>query len=143
MPGCTFSVSGLYFDVDAFWATSPWQEYTDVYHRGDMPRIQLPNRPKLLERSGFSFGISDYDEDCLQVQTQDAIEFLTEERTELERLAAFPGVDQKVLDIGLFWWADTICQSHVLPPELLRLAGEFGVSVVLSIYGVDRNRPPD
>ena len=127
------------FDVDAFWAASPWQEYTDeVYHRGTPTNHST--KP-LFEQSGFCFGISDYEEHGLEQQIQDSIEFLTEDRTELERLAAFPGVDEMVLNIGLFWWSDTICQTHELPPELLRLAGEFGVAVALSIYGVDRDRP--
>ena len=141
MPGCVFRATGVDFDVDAFWATSPWREYTeDVFHRGDSSR--LPTRPK-LERSGFYFGVSDDNEDRLGQQIQDSIEFLTEDRAELVRLAAFPGVEDMILNIGLFWWTDTICQTHELPPELLRLAGELGVKVALSIYGVDKNRPVD
>ena len=140
MPGCVFRASGVDFDVDAFWAASPWQEYTDqVFHRGSPTKS--PKLKPVFELSGFYFGISDYHEDQLEQQIQDSIEFLTEDRAELERLAAFPGVDEMVLNIGLFWWSDTICQTHELPPELLRLAGEFGVAVALSIYGLDENRP--
>lgn len=139
MPGCVFRATGVDFDVDAFWALSPWQEYTeDVFHRGDPS--QLPARP-VLGRSGFYFGISDYDEDQLEQQIHDSIKFLTEDRAELARLAAFPGVDDMILNIGLFWWTDTVCQTHELPPELLRLAGELGVKIALSIYGVDKDRP--
>ena len=139
MPGCVFRASGVDFDVDVFWSASRWQEDTDdVYHRGTL--TNHPIKP-LFDRSGFYFGISDYDEDDLEQQVQDSIEFLTEDRAELERLAAFPGVDEMILNIGLFWWTDTIHQTHELPPELLRLAGELGVVVALSIYGADRDRP--
>ena len=141
MPGCVLRVSGLDFDVGHFWAASPWQEYTGgVFHRGT-PSGHPTKR--VHEKSGFWFGISDCDEDQLEQQIQDSIEFLTEDRDELERLAAFPGVDEMYLSIGLIWWADTICQTHSLPPKLMRLAGELGVEISLSIYGVDQDRPSD
>lgn len=141
MPGCVFRASGVNFDVDVFWAASPWQEYTDdVYHRGAPTNHPIK---QLFDKSGFYFGISDYDEDRLDQQIQDCITFLTEDRAEIKRLAAFPGVDDIALNIGLFWWADTLCLTHELPPELLRLAGELGVAVALAIYGTDRDRPTD
>lgn len=141
MPGCVFRASGVNFGVDAFWAASPWQDYSDDVYRRGTP-TNHPIKP-LFDKSGFYFGVSNYDEHGLEQQIQDCIDFLTRDRAEIKRLTAFPGVEEIALHIGLFWWADTLCQSHELPPQLMRLAGELGVAVALSIYGVDRDRPTD
>jgi len=140
MPGCTFNVSGTNIDVEACLAASSLCEFATVYHRGEpTPSTVKP----IYERSGFSLYVSDQDEDELEPQISDALEFLQEERSELERLAAFPGVEEMEFRIGLFWWSHTLMQFHSLPPEFLRLAGELGVAVTLCIYGAARDQHPE
>ena len=117
---------------------SPWREFASVFHRGDATCLR--NRP-VLDDSGLQVGISDSDEDELEPQIRDAKEFLQQERDEIQRLTAFPGVECVEFRIGLFWGRDTLCQSHTLPCEFLRLAGELGVAVTLCVYGVSEDEP--
>jgi hypothetical protein len=138
MPGCVLNATGVQFDVDAFIKDSTWLKFATIFHRGDA--TSLRSRP-VQERSGLAVGISDSDEDDLEPQIRDAMEFLQGERVEIERLGAFPGIESLELKIGLFWWRDTLCQFHTLPPELLWLAGGLGVAVTLCVYGASGNEP--
>ena len=138
MPGCVLKAAGAQFDVDAFMKGSAWLEWASIYHRGDATNLR--SRP-VQECSGLAVGISDSDEDDLEPQIRDATEFLQQERAEIERLAAFPGVDSLEFSIGLFWCRDTLFQFHTLPSVFLRLAGELGVAVTLCIYGVSEAEP--
>ena len=138
MPGCVLNVTGAEFDVDAFMRDSAWRDLASVYHRGDPTNLR--NRP-LQQVSGLSVQISDSDEDRLEPQTRDAMEFLEQERAEIERLSAFPGVESLEFRIGVFWWRDTLCQFHTLPADFLRRAGELGVAVALCVYGVSEAEP--
>jgi hypothetical protein len=140
MPGCILNATGTHFDVDAFVSQSPWRGFASVFHRGEATRLR--SQP-VHEHSGVSFGISDSDVDELEPQVRDALEFLRQERGEIQRLLAFPGVECLEFRIGLFWRRDTLCQFHTLPTELLRLAGELGVAVTLCIYGVSEEAEPD
>ena len=117
---------------------STWQEIASVFHRGDATRLRT--RP-VLESSGLDVAISDSDEDSLEPQIRDAMEFLEQERAEIQRLAAFPGVDSLEFRIGLFWFRDTLCLFHTLPCAFLRLAGELGVAVTLCVYGASEDEP--
>ena len=136
MPGCVLNATGAQFDVDAFMRDSTWLELSSIFHRGDATNLRSC---PVQERSGLAVGISDSDEDDLEPQIRDATEFLQQERAEIERLAAFPGVDSLELSIGLFWCRDTLCQFHTLPSAFLRLAGELGVAVTLCVYGVSED----
>ena len=133
MPGCVLSATGVQFDVDEFMKGSTWQEFASVFHRGDATLLRT--RP-VLDSSGLEVAISDSDEDALEPQIRDAMEFLEQERAEIQRLAAFPGVEFLEFRIGLFWCQDTLCQFHTLRSEFLRAAGDLGVAVTLCVYGV-------
>jgi hypothetical protein len=138
MPGCIFTAIGSDFDVDAFLATSPWRGFAEPFHRGEATPYAV--RP-VCTYSGFQIHISDLDEDELEPQIQDSLEFIGLASVELKRLAAFAGVETMVFDIGLVW-KDTFYQSHSLPPEFLRLAGEHGLTVELSVYGSTQSIKP-
>ena len=135
MPGCVFSAIGDQFNVDAFIKDSPWREFASIFRKGE------PTRPA-TEVTGLCLRISDSDEDKLEQQIQDSMEFLQEDRAEIERLRAFPGVESLELRIGLFWWRDTLCRFYTLPPDIMRCAGELGVAVTLCVYGASGNEPP-
>jgi hypothetical protein len=138
MPGCVLNATGAQFDVDGFMKDSTWGEYASVFHRGEATGLRT--RP-IQERSGLGVRISDSGEDELEPQIRDAMEFLEQERAEIQRLAAFPGLESLEFRIGLFWWRNTLCQSHTLPPDFLRRAGTLGVAVTLCVYGVSEDEP--
>src|SRR2546430_424970 len=126
MPGCNFRATGSDLDVEAFLIASPWREFAKPFRRGEPTKSAVIPAYTL---SGFQIPISHSDEDHLEPQIQDSLEFLRQERAELARLAAFPGLERMEFSIGLFWREDTLSQKHTLPPEFMRLAGQHGVSV--------------
>ncbi len=138
MPGCVLTAAGAEFDVDAFMSDSAWRNLASVYHRGDPTNLKSP---PVQQVSSLSVQISDSDEDRLQPQIRDAMDFLEQERAEIERLYAFPGVESLEFRIGVFWWSDTLSQFHTFPPDFLRRAGELGVAVTLCVYGVSETEP--
>jgi hypothetical protein len=138
MPGCVFNASGAKFHVDAFIRDSPWKEIATAFRKGESTRLKT--RP-IEEQSGLGIRVSDSDEDRPETQVRDAMEFLEQERAELQRLVVFPGVEFLELRIGLFWWRDTLCQFHMLLPEFLKQAGGIGVAVTLCVYGVSEDEP--
>lgn len=128
MPGCVFHAVGKDFDVDAFVANSSLQPY-EVYHRGEK---LLRSRPA-YENAGLKVDVSQAD-GCLAVEFQDAIRWLTENMAELERLAAFPGVESMALDFGYNLRSEFVVQSDSVPLELMRLAVQANVSLDLTLY---------
>jgi hypothetical protein len=138
MPGCILNATGEHFDVDAFLSQSPWRDLASVFHRGEPSHLKA--RPT-HEGSGFSLGISDYDEDELEPQWREAMGFVQEEREEVERLAAFPGVECVELRIGVFWQSDTLCQFHTLPCQFMGLVAGLGVAVTLCVYAASDEEP--
>jgi hypothetical protein len=138
MPGCVLNATGPEFDVDAFMKDSTWGQLASVFHRGEATGLRT--RP-IQERSGLGVRISDSDKDGLEPQIREAMEFLEQEHAEIQRLAAFPGLETLEFRIGLFWWRDTLSQFHTLPHDFLLRAGELGVAVTLCVYGASEDGP--
>jgi hypothetical protein len=122
------------FDVDAFLAdcTLP---VCAVKRRGEplLPTSQPDGRRH--ERSGVHVSVSDADFGAFPQQVAEAIKFLRSEAECIRRLCEFPGVEDVTLDFGI---ARRIVMAQVdyLPPDLLRLAGAFGLGIELSQYSV-------
>jgi hypothetical protein len=137
MPGCVFDADGKDFDVSAFLLASAWREDAEIWHRGEPLRLR-----GVHETSGFLIGISDSGENQLDVQIRDSLDFLSVERAEIQRLAAFPGVESMQFRIGLFWSESTLYQLYSLPPGFTRLAGELGITVTLCVYATNQGHEP-
>jgi len=71
-------------------------------------------------------------------QVSDAIEFLRNNREELQRLRSFEGLDFLGLDFGVNR-KDAFGQFVSFPSELVTLAGEIRLGLEVSIYGLDEN----
>ena len=84
-------------------------------------------------KDSFNALASDCEGDDLLGQVKDSIQFLREHVSTLQALGA-EGVEMS-LDFGL-WEKDTFTQSFVLPAELVRIAGELGVGLGISLYPV-------
>ncbi len=133
MPGCNLSATGVNFDVDAFLNGSTWRNLASVFHKGEPTGIS--SRP-FKPRSGLRIDISDEEESLLEPQLQAVMKFLDEHSGEIERLVAFPGIDELEIKIGLFWHHDTVCYPLTLPPEFLMVSGKVGIPITLYIYAV-------
>ena len=133
---CVLRASGVDFAVDEFLAGSAISPIA-VFRRGE-PRLPAsqPEGPK-LSASGLHIVVSDADFSKLRVQIEDAIHFLEQNRSELARLVAFPGVGNVSLDFGIEE-RGVAAQSEHFPPNLLRIAGNLGIWLKFTLYPSQR-----
>jgi hypothetical protein len=124
--------SGANFNVDRFCATSTLEPCT-VYRAGEpvFPTIQPNGRRNQV--SGIHIVVSDAEFDAFPQQVTEAISFLRTHHDQVRVLCEFPGVDGAILDFGIAR-RDVPVQCDILPPELIRLAGELGLGIELSQY---------
>ena len=129
---CVLRAAGISFAVDEFLAGSTLKPIA-IFRRGE-PRLpeSHPEGPK-LSASGFHVVASEADFSNLQVQMADAIHFLEQNQAELTRLGAFPGVENLSLDFGIEE-RDVAAQSERFPPNLLRIVGNLGIWLELTLY---------
>jgi hypothetical protein len=74
-------------------------------------------------------------------QVIDAIAFLRRHYDDLVRLGGVPDVEAISIDFGYDCRIDgetVVVQFDYLPPELLRLVGELGIGIDLSLYPKSR-----
>ena len=111
-----------------------------MFHRGEafLPETQPHGRKR--ESSGLNVVVSEAGFHEFAEQLQDALEFLTECATEVQRLVSFPGVTGVVLDFAIAW-RDVVAQSDQFPAALVRLAGACGIALELSHYPVTGGEP--
>jgi len=124
--------SGANFDVDSFAKDSPLA-IDRVYRVGDPLRPIVDPHGRKRKRSGFSVVVSEVDFDDFRQQLEDALSFLGDNADELMRLTAFPGVQSLCIDFGANIYPPGWC-SFSFPHQLLHLAGQVKVDLVLSVY---------
>ena len=131
---CVFRAYGKHFDVDRFLASSHW--CTDsVYRDGERRRVRIGGRD-VYTSSGFNLDVPGPRTagESFPQQAEAVLAFLVEERPELERLCAFPGVDGRVLDVGVPFVEAQFMLSLSLPAALVRAAGPLGIALDISTY---------
>ena len=102
----------------------------NIFRKGDRK-----SESRTWDTSGMTIVVSDASDDFAQ-QTVDAIEFLKINRVETLRLQDSNGLEGIGLDFGVTR-RNGLLQSHLFPAELIRLAGEFSMTLEVSIYGTD------
>jgi len=106
----------------------------NLFRRGEPPVPIIPERRE-HERSGINVVVSKADYHEFSRQVDEATAFLEAHKEVLLRLRCFPGIEVMSLDFGITR-RDVIVQSDLLPPPLIRLAGELGLGIELSQYPV-------
>lgn len=131
---CVLRVSGSAFDPAAFLEQTSLTPL-HVFLRGEPWVPSQPGGPRHQE-SGFHVHVSDADWNGLRQQTADAQRFLEGHKAELERLAAFPGVESLCLDFPLHLrlGGSVLAQSDHFPARLAALAGGLGIDLEFSLY---------
>lgn len=135
MAGCVLHVVGRTFDPNPVLASLSLLPYA-VFRKGDKFFPDDPRNEKSYESGGFKCLVSSVDDD-LSRQVKDAIDFLTQHYDDLRQLAPDPAIETKHLDFGYACRLDNqrcCVQCDYLPPELLRLCGELGIGIELSLY---------
>lgn len=128
MPGCVLRASGDRFLPHEFLARSSFKA-CNVFLLGE-PR----GSASVWQTSGFTVEVSAASGEELEQQVADAIVFLQQYQTELNRLADMEELEELRLDFGVNR-KSVFVQSNYLPPELLLLAGSLKIGIEISIYG--------
>lgn len=93
-----------------------------------------------VEHSSLSIQTSKADWDELDKQINDTIRYLKRHKDKLSYIKEVKEVDFALLDFGINLRIDgkkVIAQSDTFPNALLKLAGEIGLDIELSIYPID------
>jgi hypothetical protein len=135
MPGVVLHVIGEAFDPRLILAGLSLRPYSE-FRKGDKCFPNNPRSEKQHPVGGLKCEVSSAD-GVLTDEIGDAIAFLRRHYDDLARLADVPGVESMYLDFGYYQRLDgetVMAQCDYLPPELLRLAGELGIGIELSLY---------
>lgn len=113
-------------------------EETDmpVYRSFEKGEIPTTGRKRPYEEFGFSCEVSDREWTDLAGQIEDASQFLEKHRTSIFALRNTCEVDDLRLDFPYSLRLDEhVCvQCDYLPPDFLKLAGEMGIGIAMSLY---------
>ena len=135
---CILTIRGKNFDVDTFVDKSKLNPYKKSYK--GQPRFKTKPDGEKLSFSLLSIETSKADFNNLQMQIADTINFLRRNKNKLAHIASTEGIDNAILDFGIDLRIDrknVLYQSDKFPSKLLKLAGDLGLDIELSIYPVD------
>jgi hypothetical protein len=129
---CILRAGGKKFDVDKFLKVTKLKP-CNVFRKGE-PKFRLePKRGKILS-SGINIQASGASFRDFNRQVKESIVFLKKNKNEIMKLAAFPGLGHYLeLDFSVST-RDVYIQSDNFPPELIKVAGELGLSITLTRY---------
>ncbi|GAO45357.1 DUF4279 domain-containing protein [Flavihumibacter petaseus] len=135
---CILTISGRNFDIDQFIDKSNLKPFRKSYK--GQPRFKTKPDGAKLTQSSISIETSKADFDNLTKQISDTVRYLKRNKDNLVHIATFKGIDHAVLDFGVDLRIDKVkvlTQSDTFPNALLKLAGDLGLDIELSIYPVD------
>lgn len=122
---------GREFDVDAFVASTALA-VDSFWRRGEL-RSPHSSNGRVNASSGLRVVVSEAGFSEFERQVEDVSIFLSRHRGAIRSLVGYLGVEDVELDFGVETSPPSWC-SFRFPPELLRLAGDAGVTIVLSAY---------
>ncbi|SKA09321.1 hypothetical protein [Sediminibacterium ginsengisoli] len=135
---CTLVIRGKHFDADDFFKKSKLRGYT-INYKGTPIFKNKPDGKKMMHTSASiqtsSAGFND-----MPKQVKDTIQYLERNRAKLENILLTRHIDYAILDFGVALRIDhqnILIQSEILSKKLIKLAGELGLSIDITIY------PPD
>lgn len=135
---CNLVILGKNFDIDEFLAKSKLRGFTKVY-KGE-PRFKSKPNGEKVEHSRIGIQTSKAGFHELEKQIKDTIRYLKRHKDKLSHIKQFSEIDFATLDFGINLRIDkkkVLLQSDRFPNELLKLAGEIGLDIELSIYPID------
>lgn len=130
--GCVLRIAGSKSAVRAFTARTSLP-VCRVFIKGEP---MFPGMKRLTRITGFNIDVSSASGTDHKAQVRDALRFFKRHALELRRLrAAFPRAKPE-LDFSIWVTAppETFTHSYWLPPPLLTLAAQCGVTIRFSFY---------
>jgi len=140
MPGCVFSAVGDFFNVEEYLATVS-MDTLDVFIKGQQRSRRRPRASRPFKASGFTIGVSDSND--VKKQIDDALKFISRETSALLKLKEWAGVTERRLDFGCTLsigkidpssGGEIMVQCEYFPAALLKIAGDLGIGIEVSIY---------
>jgi len=135
---CILTIGSRDFDIDDFVDKSGLKPYRKS--RKGQPRFKTRPDGEKLVHSSISIEASKADFDNLEKQIADTIRFLKTDKNKLSYIGSTDGIEYAVLDFGINLRIDrekVLLQSDTFPNELLKVAGDLGLDIELSIYPTD------
>ena len=135
---CNLTILGESLDIDAFIAKSKLRGYSKHYKGQPMFKSKPDGKKLLHSRVGTQTSKADFNN--LNKQISDTIKYLKRHIDQLNIIKQTKGIDLAVLDFGINLRIDKkkiLLQSDRFPNELLKLAGEIGLDIELSIYPIE------
>lgn len=133
---CVLRAAGKYFDADAFLKKSKFKPLA-VFCRGEPKSKYNPCRINI--ESNINIAVSNASFGNMKRQIRDAISFLTKNKTEIQRLMRFKGIEGAELDFACHK-NEKFLQEVEFPPELIELAASLSLSIKLSQYSKPMSR---
>jgi hypothetical protein len=129
---CTLRAGGKHFDVDAFLSKSRLKPCA-IFRKGE-PRASHDPKSKKRTHYGINVSVSNASFEKFKRQISDAIQFLIKNKTEIQKLTRYKGVEGVELDFATTRERDTFLQEYIFPAELIALASKLGLEIRLSAY---------
>lgn len=128
---CNLSIIGEDLDVDALEAKLGLSGFHKNYK--GVPRYRTKPEKEKLPYSYMSTCVSDAGFEAFEQQVKDVIAYLQQHYDILKLVSGVKEVQYFNLDFGVRY-AGKFRQGLYLEPELVRLAGELGMSIEVSLY---------
>ncbi|MDE3143105.1 MAG: hypothetical protein KGL19_03050 [Bacteroidota bacterium] len=135
---CVLRILGENFDVVKFLKKSNLKAST-IFLKEE-PKFKTKPEGDKLKHSGLILVVSDADFDDLSLQIKDTIRFLKKNKKGLQLISKTKEIEYAIIDFGIDLKIDKknkLIQNEFLSNELLKLSGELGFSIELSIYPKD------
>lgn len=129
---CRFSIAGKDFDPDAFVAKTKFNN-CNIKRKGE-PRVASKPNGHIMTWSVLSTSASEADFNEFKQQVKDVISFIRNNKEMLEQIKETNGAEYAGFDFGIDHDCGNFCQSLYLPSELIKLAGELGLYIEISVY---------
>ena len=129
---CILNIIGKEFDVDNFVLVSKLVPYNISYIGS--PRFKSKPDGKKHEFTGCSIEVSSAGFGEFNMQVSDAVEFLDDNREKLKLINATKEIEYAYLNFGVDHDDNKFVEGRFLPNELLKIAGELGISIEISTY---------
>jgi hypothetical protein len=129
---CSLIIIGEDLDVDAFVKESKLRSFHKTY-KGS-PRFKTKPEGEKIPYSFCSLRTSKADFDDLTKQIKDTIRFLKRNKNRLAHIQTTKTIQYATIDFGIDIVAEKFCTGLYFPVELIKLAGDLGIGLEISIY---------
>lgn len=137
---CKLVIRGEYFDIDAFIKQRKLSGFFMAYK--GTPMYKSKPEGKKMPYSSISIQTSKADFNKLDKQIKYTIKYLKKNQKKLSLITQTKEIELALLDFGINLRIDhkkVAYQSDSFPNELLKIAGDLGLDIILSIYPINPN----